>query len=136
MGILSREQLLTKEELKKEQVDLGNDEFVFVRQMTGRERDQFEQSLVITEERMDGSVTYTRALDDFRAKLAVCTICDEEGKLLLRQKDVSQLSMSMSAAKLELIVNKAQALNRITPEDKEALVKNSPGAQSEGSTSD
>jgi len=135
MGLLNREQLLTKEELKIEKVDLGKDEFVFVRQMTGRERDRFEQSLVVSEERLDGTVTYTRALDDFRAKLAVQTICDEKGKLLLQPKDVSQLSMSMSAAKLELIVNKAQALNRITSEDKEALVKNLSGDQSEGSIS-
>ena len=46
MKLLTREGLLKKEKLRKEEVDLGECEFVFVRQMTGRERDRFEQSLV------------------------------------------------------------------------------------------
>lgn len=134
MKILTREDLLKKEDLKKEKVDLGKNEHVFVRQMTGRERDRFEQSLLKEVIDNKGQSEFKRSLDDFRAKLAVHTVCDEEGNNLLRPEDVSILSQNMSAARLELIVNKAQELNRISEEDKKNLTKNSEAAQSGNST--
>ncbi|MGQ4834718.1 MAG: hypothetical protein ACP6IS_12605 [Candidatus Asgardarchaeia archaeon] len=134
MKILAREDLLKKEDLKKEKVDLGKNEYVFVRQMTGRERDRFEQSLLKEVIDNKGQSEFKRSLDDFRAKLAVHTVCDEEGNNLLRSEDVSILSQNMSAARLELIVNKAQELNRISEEDKKNLTKNSEAAQSGNST--
>ena len=136
MGMLTREKLLKKEELKKEKVDLGNGDFVFVRQMTGRERDQFEQSLIEEVMGEKGEAEIKRSMEDFRAKLAVYTICDEEGKNILGPEDIPILSQHMSAARLELIVNKAQELNRISEEDKENLVKNSEAVQNANSTSD
>ena len=136
MKILNRESLLKKENLKKEKVNLGKDEYVFVRQMTGRERDRFEQSLLKEVIDNKGQSEFKRSLDDFRAKLAVHTVCDEEGNNLLRPEDVSILSQNMSAARLELIVNKAQELNKISEEDRENLIKNSEAAQSGNSTFD
>jgi len=121
----NREKLLQKEELRVERVELGGGDHVYVRQMSGRERDRFERSLLREVEDKKGNVSYKRALEDFRAKLAVHTLCDEKGNNLLKPDDVEILSQNMSAAKLELIVNKAQELNRITEEDKEAMVKNS-----------
>jgi hypothetical protein len=133
---LNRTDLLKKEELKKEKVDLGKSEFVFVRQMTGRERDRFEQSLIKEKKDTKGNViSYDRSLEDFRAKLAVCTVCDEEGKAVFLPDDASLLSQNMSAARLEAIVNAAQKLNAISEEDKEALVKNSVPGQEDSSNS-
>lgn len=117
---LSRNVLLQKEELEKVKVDLGKGEFVFVRQMTGRERDLFERSLYV----FDKDNKITTRLADFRAKLAVVTVCDEEGKPVFFPDDYELLSKNMSAAKLEKIVNAAQKLNAITEEDKEGLLKN------------
>jgi hypothetical protein len=134
MAILTREQLLIKEELKKEKVDLGNDTFIYVRQMTGRERDRFEQSLMRERKGKGGIVDFERSLEDFRAKLGVNTICDENGNNILRPEDYPVLSQNMSAAKLELIINKAQELNRITETDKENLLKNSEAAPTDDST--
>lgn len=135
--LLNREDLLKKEVLEIVKVDLGKDEYVYVRQMTGRERDHFEQSLIKRTRDSKGKVTgYEQALDDFRAKLSVNTICDEQGNLLLDQKDYPQLSQMMSAARLEKIVNEAQKLNAITEEDKEELVKNSGVGQADSSSSD
>lgn len=136
MGLLTRNELLIKEVLKKEKVDLGDDKFVYVRQMTGRERDRFEQSLLKEKKGKGGAVDYERSMEDFRAKLAVNTVCDEEGNNILKPEDYPTLSQNMSAAKLEAIINKAQELNRITEQDKEGLLKNSAGAQSADSTSD
>jgi len=136
MGELNKEGLLVKEELEIKKVDLGDDDFTFVRQMTGRERDSFEQSLMKEKKGKRGVVTYERNLNDFRAKLAVCTVCDEEGVLLLTSKDVPTLSQNMSAKRLDKIMTVAQELNRITEEDKENLIKNSEGDPAEGSNSD
>jgi len=133
---LSRETLLQKEELEVVQVDLGKEEYVFVRQMTGRERDQFERSLIHRFKDVKGKHDYDMKLDDFRAKLAVHTVCDSEGLLLFRTNDFEQLSTNMSARRLEKIVNVAQELNAITEEDKEELVKNSEAGQAGNSSSD
>jgi Fe2+ transport system protein B len=136
MNILNRENLLKKEKLEIEQVDLGNDEHVFVRQMTGRERDRFEQSLLKEIKDNKGDVvSYDRSLEDFRAKLAVVTLCDEEGKSLLRPEDYTILSQNMSAKRLEAIVNVAQRLNKISDDDKKALVKNSEAGLDDNSSS-
>lgn len=136
MGQLGRADLLQKEILLREKVELGNDEFVYVTQMTGRERDNFEQSLVKKIKDKKGTVTgFEQVTEDFRAKLAVCTVCDEEGKLIFETKDYNLLSINMSAAKLEKIINAAQKLNAISEEDKEALIKNSEPGQEDSSNS-
>lgn len=134
MGQLSRKELLTKEKLEVVKVNLGKGDFVYVRQMTGRERDKFEQSLIKENKAADGG--YEKALDDFRAKLAVVTMCDAEGNLIMEPGDYSTLSQMMSAARLEKVINKAQDLNKITEEDKEELVKNSSDGQAVSSTLD
>lgn len=134
MGQLNRELLLKKEELEIVKVDLGKGEFVHVRQMTGRERDTFERSLLREDQNAENG--YARALEDFRAKLAVMTLCDEKGNLLLKPEDFLVLSQNMSAARLEKIVDTAQKLNKITEEDKENIVKNSGAGQAGSSSSD
>jgi hypothetical protein len=141
MGLLNKAKLLEKQKLEIERVDLGDDEFVYVTQMTGRARDRFERSLMRETKDMKGKVTgYEQNLEDFRAKLAAATVCDENGTLLLEPKDAVLLSSNMSAARLEKIIIAAQKLNAITEEDKEALVKNSEaapdGSSNSGSVSD
>jgi len=134
--VVSRNALLQKEELEKVKVDLGKGEFIYVKQMTGHERDNFEQSLLKKNKDSKGSIIgYEQATEDFRAKLAVVTVCDEEGKLLFFPEDYSLLSRNMSAKRLEIIVNAAQKLNAISEEDKEALVKNLKADQEGNSNS-
>jgi hypothetical protein len=125
MGQLDKSALLQKEKLQVEKVKLGEDDFVYVTQMTGHGRDEFELSHLKKTEDKKGNTTYEQVMSDFRAKLAVATVCDEEGVLLFEPKDYILLSQNMSAAKLEKIVNVAQRLNAISEQDKEALVKNS-----------
>ncbi len=136
MALLSRANLLKKEVLEIVKVDLGGGDFVYVTQMTGHERDRFEQSMLKEVKDKDGKVvSYDRALGDFRAKLAVVTMCDEKGNMLLQPEDYLMLSKSMSAKKLEMVVNVAQKLNSISEEDKEALIKNSEAAPDGNSNS-
>lgn len=138
MGLLSKTELLKKQELKKEKVivdrsEKGEEEFVYVREMTGREKDDFEQSLIKYDEKDPSS--YERSLKDFRAKIAVFTMCDENGNLLLEYRDYEVLSQHMSAKRLGLIVDAAQALNKISEEEKKRLLKNFVAGKTGNSTS-
>jgi len=130
--VLSRSDLLQKEELDKVKVELDKGQFIYVRQMTGRERDLFERSLYS----FDKDNKITTRLADFRAKLAVVTVCDEKGKAIFLPEDYNTLSQNMSAARLEKIVDAAQKLNAITEADKEALVKNLDVGLADNSNSD
>jgi len=137
MGLLNRKQLLTKEKLEIVKVDLGKDNFIYVKEMTAGEKDRFEQSLLKQVKDNKGVVIgFESVTENYRAKLFVVTVCDENGKLLLAAGDYPLLSASMSAAKLEKIVNAAQKLNAITEEDKEELVKNLEVGQADNSNSD
>lgn len=134
MGLLSKEKLLTKSALVVEKVEFGNGEYVFVREMTGRERDSFEK-LILEEVIEDGTPIYKRKFEDFRAKLAVLTMCDAKGDLLLGIGDVETLSVSMAASKMEKVINVAQRLNKMSGGDKDALLKNSPAGDIPGKPS-
>jgi len=135
MAFLDRKELLKKEMLEVARVDLGKGDFVYVRQMTAFERDRFEQSLRKEVKDGKGQTNFELALENFRAKLAVCTVSDEKGDLVLRPEDYPLLSQSMSAARMEKIINAAQKLNAITEEDKEVLLKNLEGDQVANSNS-
>jgi len=133
-NLLDRKKLLQREVLEVVKIEFETGDFVYVRQMTGRERDNFEQSLIKENKKAEGG--YEKVLGDFRAKLAVNVICDDKGDLLLEPGDYPTLSSSMSASHLEKIVNEAQKLNAISSEDKEKLIKNSDAGQAGNSSSD
>lgn len=135
MGLLNRKTLLQKEKLDVRKIDLGEDEYVFVRQMTGRERDNFEHSLAKTVEDKNGKIEVERTMGDFRAKLAVNCVCDDKGNAIFQPDDYSILSKNMSAKKLMKIADEASKLNGITEEDKEEMVKNSSADQGDSSDS-
>ncbi|TSA10045.1 MAG: hypothetical protein D4R73_05930 [Deltaproteobacteria bacterium] len=125
MGALDRKALLAPEALKTEKVALGKDDFVFVRQMTAHEHSGYEQTIAkeVVDEKT-GAINFVRDMKDFRAKLAVHTLCDEKGVLLLKSEDYLALSQSMLATKLDKISSVALKLNKIGEAEKEALVKN------------
>jgi len=124
MAFLGKEKLLTQAELEIKQVTFKNGDWVFVREMTGKERNAFENSIMKQEKDNNGVLQLVQKLDNFRSKLAVCTLCDEEGTLLFTMLDVERLSAAISATMLEEIVKVAQSMNAIVPEVKEEIVKN------------
>lgn len=143
MTFLKREDLLKKQDLRIEKVDLGEGDYVFVREMTGRERDQFEKSIFSFDQKaLDLSnkeqrkIATTVQMEDYKAKLAVCCVCDQEGTLIFEFDDYEQLSQNMSAYKLDKIATVAQRLSRITAEDREELLGNSGGGPAADSNSD
>jgi len=136
MILLTREALLQKDDLKVEKVELSKG-YVFVREMTGHEKDVWEQSML--KQKPSGNknkgVEYETTLEDFRAKLAVVTVCDAEGNLLFKPEDAKVLNKMMSATNMERIVTAAQKLNAISEQEKEEILKNSEADQTDSSNS-
>lgn len=135
MGMLTREKLLNKQHLRIEKVQLDEENYVYVREMVGRERDQFEASLLKSVRLTDGSTSLEQDLADFRAKLAVFTMCDEKGTWILTPSDYQKLSVSMKASWLTKIATVAQELNAISEEAERVARKNSGSSLTEGSRS-
>jgi hypothetical protein len=134
---LNREALLKREKLQIKKVEFEDGDFTYVRQMTGMEKDTFEEGLL--EEVKDASgevVDFKRSYSNFRAQLAVATLCDEQGNLLMKPGDAPLLGIRMTASKLMRIAGEATKLNSISKSDQEKIVKNSVGGQSDVSHSD
>lgn len=138
MGLKTREELLTREALKIEKVDLNETDFVYVTEMTGNARDKWENSLLkkVRDPKTGLVASYEQATENFRAKLAVNTICDEKGNLLLKPEDYLKFSESIGAKNLEKIIEKANELNGIGAKDQEDIIKNSVADQVGNSNSD
>ena len=133
---LNREALLAKPKLAIEKVEISNG-FVYVREMTGYEKDIWEQSMYkpAPQGNMTGTPKMNYDLSGFRAKMAVCTLCDKDGNLLFTMNDVTLLSKSLKASDLEKIAEKAQALNSVSEKDKEEILKNLGAEQEKDSSS-
>lgn len=118
MSVLNREDILGADDILIEQVPVpewGGD--VFVKGMTGSERDLFESSVISV-----SSKTEKVDMRDIRAKLCSKSICDEDGKKLFSTADVKELSQK-SAVALQRVFLVAQRLSGITDDDVEELAE-------------
>jgi len=116
MAFITKDQILKSDDLAKELVSVpewGGD--VYVRTLTGTERDLFESKIV----GKNGGVN----MENLRARLAVLTMVDESGKRLFEDSDIKELSRKSSKA-LSRVFNVAQELNKISDDDVEELAKN------------
>ena len=102
---------------------------VYVKNLTGAERDAFEGSLLVKDGKGRRTVTYT----DLRAKLIARTVCDAEGNRLFTDKDITLLTLK-SAAPLQRIFE-AQRLSGLSSDDVAELTDELKNDQSAGSTS-
>ena len=111
-----RSKILAAEDLTREAVWIPEWETkVWVRTMTGAQRDTWERE--VAAEMKDGTV-------NVRARLALLTVCDEQGKVLFSERDLLSLA-GKSAAALDRIFEVAARLNHVLPDDVEVLEKNS-----------
>lgn len=114
--ILNRDAILAKREIPKQQIAVPEWEGdVFIRALTAGERDGLEA--YVTECRREEEVPKVRA------KVAVMSLVDADGKQLFGDADIEALS-SMYSKPLDRIYDVATRLNKLTPEDVEALEKN------------
>jgi hypothetical protein len=103
---------------------------VLLRELTGRERDKFESSMV---ERRGNNIRQN--FDNLRARLISICVVNEQGELLFNKADLNRLG-DMPAAGLDRVFAKCQELNGLTQKDVEDLAEGFDSDTSEGSTSD
>lgn len=122
MALLTRDQILSANdlpEMKKVSVPEWGGE-VFVKVMTGRERDAFEKAHLDTK----GS--------DVRARMVAATVCDETGKPLFSLNDVNALAAKSWIA-LNRVVEASSEINQVSEAAIADLEKNSSESPSDAS---
>lgn len=133
--VIPRDELLKKQQLAVEWVPLDEEGGgVFVKEMSARERDAWEASMLEEHETDEGTTEYKTGFTDFRAKLAVRTCVDDNGSYLFDEDDAEELSKNMGAKRMEMIVNVAQRLNKISKKDRENLEKKLKGKREKNSS--
>jgi hypothetical protein len=101
--------------------------FVYVRAMSGVERDAWEKSLISGR----GKKTSVNT-ENIRAKLVAKTVCDEQGERILDDSDAIALG-KMRVDVLQKLFNVAQRLSGVSDEDVEELGKGSAPEAGSGS---
>ena len=122
--LLSRDMILAKDDLTREELvipEWGGS--VYVRVMTGTERDELESRQMLT----DGQPANER-LKNLRALLAVLTTCDEQGAALFVMDDLGSLS-NKSATAIDKIFEVSLRLNRLQADEVEKMVGESADDQ-------
>lgn len=134
MSLLNRDAILKADDLPRELVQVpewGGE--VWVRTLTGRERDSFEAETVLYKPRGDSQPNMD-ALHQTRARLVARACCDEQGARLFSDADVEALA-AKSAAALDRLYEVAARLARLGAKDMEELQKNSVSARAGASSS-
>jgi hypothetical protein len=118
--MITRESFLAGHVCKPEPVETA-DGRAWVRPMTAGERDRWE-------------TVHLKAPDhDFRARLLASSLCDEAGRLVFTEDDVPALS-ELPFYILDPLCQAAARVNRMGPEETEALRKNLPGPNGDSSS--
>lgn len=120
MAYLNRDSILNADDIKTIEVDVPEwGGSVVVKMMTGKERDDFEASIVNMK---SGGKEVSTA--NIRAKLVQKTVIDPETKVLMFSVgDIDALGKK-SAAALDRIFAASQKLSKISETDVEELAKN------------
>lgn len=112
MSALSREDILEADDLDKREVTVEEwDGEVYIRELTGRERDAFENE-ILTGDPNDPDVN----TENLRARLLVRTLCDEDGERLFEDDQMEDLA-EKSGAVLGRLFEVAQEMNGMTAEE-------------------
>lgn len=127
MKILTKDEILQADDIRKEEVKVPEwGGSVWVKTMSGKERDQFEAGII--------SGKGQRDLRNLRAKIVSVSVVDESGKRLFSSEDALGLG-DKSAKALDRVFSVAQRLSGLTPQDVEELTKNSSAGPEESSSS-
>jgi hypothetical protein len=106
--VLTRETILARTELGRQEVPVPEwGGSVYVREISGRDRDRFEASLV--------DKSKPEMFDNARARFVAIVACDAAGKPLFSDADVAQLG-ELSAAALDRIFDAGRKLNGMLAE--------------------
>jgi hypothetical protein len=127
---LGRDAILAAKALKTEDVPVPEwGGSVLVRELPGRERDEWEASLAVQRGKQ-----MVPDVANMRAKLVARSVIGEDGKPVFTQQDVSALG-ELSAAALDRVFEVASRLSGLSEADLEAAAGNSGTGQDAGSSS-
>lgn len=122
--VLGREDILGADDLPRELVEVPEwGGSVWVRTMTGTERDAYEASIIEVKLGPKGQASVERRMDNSRAKLLARSICGDDGERIFTESDISALGRK-SAKALDRVFEVAQRLNGMTEDDIEELAGN------------
>jgi len=114
-----RELILTAEDLPREPVEVPEwGATVYVREMTGKERDEYESNLIDKKD-----MPIKERLRNMRAQLVVLCTVDEDGQRIFSDDDVEAVG-NKSAKALNRIVDAAQNMNQLSDRDIEETAGN------------
>ena len=129
MEMLTRAGILAYSDIAQEVVEVPEwGGFLYVRGLTGTERDSFEQSIMNSTAKGK-----ERKIENLRAQLVVRAACNEDGTPIFNAGDVKNLG-NKSAAALDRVYGAAAKLSGLSAEDAEELVEDFSETQSESST--
>ena len=121
MSLLSRDQILGAQDLPVEEVEVPEwGGAVRVRGLTGSEKDQWEAEWLQFDEK--GQIK-ERDSRDFRAKLLVRCIVDQEGKRIFEDKDAQDLGAKSGIA-VDRVFLVAERLSALSQKSQQALERN------------
>ncbi len=119
--MITRESFLAGHVCRPERVESGDGQ-AWVRPMTAGEKDRWE-------------TVHLKAPDhNFRARLVAACLCDETGRLIFTEDDIPALA-ELASHVLDPFCQAAARVNKMGPEETEALRKNSPGPNGDSSSS-
>lgn len=128
MSVLSKQNILQVKDSVIERVSVpewGGE--VCLRSITAAERGFIEAAAATYKESKGKDASFART---FTVKILSMALCDEEGKRLFSDDEVSQLAQK-NAKVVARLAEVAQRLSGFAKEDLEELEKNSPQAQAE-----
>lgn len=132
--ILGRDEILNMSDQVVEEVYVSAwNGYVYVKSLTGSERDQFEKSII--EWKGKGRNTKAEMKDNIRAKLVALTVVDPETKKPIFTAGDIQALGNKNASALDTIFSKAQELSKLSDDDIEELAAGESGAGEQDSTS-
>jgi len=131
MGILTRAEIFAVQDLRREEVTLPEwGGSVFVRTMTGTERDAFEAAMLKTR-----GEDIERNLENYRARLLTYCVVDEAGAPIFVAEDDAKALGEKAIPALQKLFNVATRLNAMTESDLKELTANLKGGPSGSSIS-
>ncbi len=126
--MLSKDEILKADDLVKELVDVPEwSGSVYVRTMSGAEREKFED----TSKRFKGK---TLSSLEYLVSLLVSCLCDDKGKLLFTEADIKPLTGKNTTIIMRLY-DVALRMNGLRADDVKELAKNSDETPAEDSSS-
>ncbi len=108
------------------------DEKLFIREMAGSERDDYEATNVRVKYLADGKVSHEANLANLRARLVAKSLVDSKGDRVFSDGDAGEVGAKLSADVLNRLFEVAQRVSRLKKPEPEVDLKHRPFA--EGST--